>query len=78
MTANDRRQKPVPVRPTEAEFLNTEGAAVFTGLSVKTLTTWRSRNRRQGPPYFKVGRAVRYRVRDLRTFVESSPRNSTG
>ena len=39
------------------------------GVSQKTLPAWRSR--RQGPPYVKCGRAVRYREADLEDFLES-------
>lgn len=67
--------KPSAVSPPKAEFVDTFGASTFTGMSVKTLETWRSRNRNQGPRFLKVGRAVRYRIEDLREFMGRSPRN---
>ncbi len=66
--------KPAAVAQAPVEFVDTLGAAMFTGLSVKTLATWRSRS--CGPRYFKVGRAVRYAIVDLRDFVKRTPRNA--
>lgn len=54
----------------EAEYLDTEAAAVFTSISTVQLAEWRSRGG-AGPRYCKVGRKVLYAVRDLREFVES-------
>ena len=45
-------------------------AAVFLGLSVRTLRDWRLR--RVGPPYCKFGKAVRYPVRELERFAEAA------
>lgn len=67
--------KAAAVTQAPAEFVDTAAASLFTGLSEKTLTTWRSRNR--GPRYYKVGRAVRYAIADLRDFMSRSPRNAT-
>lgn len=53
----------------EAEYLDTEAAAVFTSISTVQLAEWRSRG--GGPRYIKMGRKVLYAVRDLREFVES-------
>ncbi|MEM1380758.1 MAG: helix-turn-helix domain-containing protein [Pseudomonadota bacterium] len=50
------------------EYLDTEGAASLTGLSVRTLEGLRVR--RQGPAYSKPGKAVRYAVEDLRAYME--------
>jgi predicted DNA-binding transcriptional regulator AlpA len=36
-------------------------------LSPQTLRNWRSQ--RRGPPYFKIGRAVRYNLQDLREWM---------
>jgi len=49
--------------------LTTADAAKFLGLSPQTLNNWR--HRRVGPPYLKYSaRAVRYKVADLRKFVD--------
>ena len=70
-----RKQPNVGVSPVQAEYLTTEGASEFTGIAIKTLTTWRSRDREQGPPYRKVGRMVRYSVSDLRSWMDQRQRN---
>lgn len=49
------------------EFLDTEGAALYLGLSTVTLEQWRSEG--TGPAFCKVGRSVRYHVDDLRSFM---------
>ncbi len=46
------------------------GAASFLGVKVSCMRGWRFR--RQGPPYVRVGRLVRYRVSDLEAFLESN------
>ena len=45
-------------------------AADLLDLSVRTLQSWRMR--RAGPPFVQVGRAVRYRRRDLLTWIEAN------
>ena len=52
-----------------AEVVDTVGAAAIVGLSRATLETMRSRG--SGPPYVKLGRAVRYRVADLRRWRDA-------
>lgn len=42
-----------------------------------TLSVWRSTNRYQ-LRYFKIGRCVRYRMGDLRAFIESRIKIHTG
>ena len=43
-------------------------SAQLLNLSVQTLRNWRSK--RIGPPYIKLGRAVRYKLVDLLEWVE--------
>jgi hypothetical protein len=50
-------------------------AAEFLGLSVRTLQAWRVRG--GGPPYVKIGRAVRYQRRALLKFQEEHTVSST-
>lgn len=45
-------------------------AARELGVSVRTLAAWRSSGR-NNLPYVKVGRLVRYRRHDVRTWLES-------
>lgn len=46
--------------------INENHAAEFLGVSVRTLQAWRVRG--GGPPYLKIGRAVRYTRRALVQF----------
>jgi hypothetical protein len=55
--------------------LNENQAAEFLGVSTRTLQAWRVRG--GGPPYCKIGRAVRYRRRALMQFQEDHTRCST-
>jgi len=49
-------------------YLTTAQVAQMTGFTEKALGSMR--DRREGPQYFKVGRLVRYRIEDLRAWVE--------
>lgn len=51
-------------------LLREELAADLLGLSIRTLQSWRLR--RAGPPFVQVGRAVRYRRRDLIAWIEAN------
>lgn len=53
----------------DKEWLTQEEAAKFLGLSPATLQSWRSR--KKGPPYARFGRAVKYRLADLRAWAEA-------
>jgi hypothetical protein len=50
-------------------------AAIFLSVSVRTLQAWRVRG--GGPPYLKIGRAVRYTRRALIKFQEENTVTST-
>lgn len=50
-------------------------AALFLGLSVRTLQQWRVAG--GGPKFTKLGRAVRYAPSDLSAFVEAGRRAHT-
>jgi predicted DNA-binding transcriptional regulator AlpA len=64
---------PVAADPDAA--LNENQAAEFLGVSVRTLQAWRVRG--GGPPYVKIGRAVRYQRRALVTFQQEHTVTST-
>lgn len=51
-----------------AAFLNVEQAATYLGISENTLYVWR--HRRQGPPSFRMGARVMYRITALDGWVE--------
>lgn len=56
--------------PTSSLLPENEAAKVL-GVKPETLTCWRC-TRRVDIPYVKIGRCVRYRVGDLRTFIEAN------
>lgn len=54
--------------PTTAPRMLTEReVATATGLARATLTSWRSRHR--GPPFARIGAAVRYNADDLAQWI---------
>jgi len=57
------------------DFLNTRQAAKLVGLAPNTLEIWRLRG--CGPKYIKFGRAVRYRLTDLESYIQAQTRQST-
>lgn len=59
----------------ERELISPEEAAKVLGVSVGTLSVWRS-TRRYALAYVKVGHLVRYRPNDLSTFITSRVMNS--
>jgi predicted DNA-binding transcriptional regulator AlpA len=54
--------------PVPAEYLTARQVGLMTGFTAKSLEAMRAR--REGPPYFKVGNSVRYRVADVRAWIE--------
>ena len=59
----------------EAEVVGTLGASRIVGLAPATLSTLRCRG--GGPPYYKVGRRVVYRIAELRAWVDARAATST-
>jgi excisionase family DNA binding protein len=51
-------------------LLPEDAAANLLNISTRTLQSWRIR--RAGPPFVQVGRAVRYRRRDLIDWIEAN------
>ena len=56
-------------------YHNTRAAAIYLGLSPRTLEKWRLTG--QGPPYTKRGRRCLYRLEDLDFWAEAGMRWST-
>lgn len=56
-------------------FLTSDEAATYLGLKRCTLEAWRCRG--GGPKYLKFGNAVRYRLSDLESWIESRARSNT-
>ena len=66
-------RKPIPTDPDA--LLNESQASQLLGVSVRTLQGWRLRG--GSPVYVKVGRCVRYRRRDLVSWVDENSYSST-
>lgn len=63
-------QSIVPFSPSATDLLTPDQVAATLGLSHRTLAAWRS-SRRNPLPYVKVGSRVRYRPKDVSTWLES-------
>jgi len=59
------RQAEVPI---PAEYLTSRQVGQMAGFSAKALEAMRAR--REGPIFLKVGNSVRYRVADVRAWIE--------
>jgi excisionase family DNA binding protein len=55
----------------QKKLVSESEAAQYLGICVATLRAWRS-TRRVKLQYFKIGRAVRYRIEDLEAFLQSA------
>lgn len=55
--------------PLAPEYLSPRQASQLTGIPIKTLEAMRGK--REGPPYYKQGRRVFYKAKDLRDYMES-------
>ena len=49
-------------------WINEKQTSKITGMALQTLRNWRFKG--VGPPYSKVGRAVRYRLDEIVAFME--------
>ena len=49
-------------------LLTVEELAEYLGVPVATIYAWR--HRREGPPGFRVGKHLRYRSRDVETWID--------
>ena len=58
-----------------ALLLNEPQAARLLTLSVRTLQAWRVKG--EGPPFVRLGRAIRYRRPDIVQWLEARTRQST-
>lgn len=56
-------------------FLNLPKAAEYLGISPNTLYVWR--HRRQGPPSFRMGRRVMYRIATLDAWVQAQEQSDS-
>jgi hypothetical protein len=58
----------VVVAPAKEDWVDTHQASKITGFTYGTLRTWRCQ--KKGPPFSKVGSAIRYKVGDLQDYME--------
>ncbi len=58
-------------------LLSAQKAAELLGLSPRTLANWRWRGGDWGPPFVKVGRSVRYNLRELLNWISENSFSST-
>ena len=63
------------ISPDLDALLSEAEAGSLCNISRRTLANWRLRG--DGPPFVKAGRAVRYRRRDLISWIESRTVHST-
>lgn len=66
------------ILPSESEgsesWLDTRQVAELTGLSNSYFEVGRSMNSPDQPPYFKIGRSVRYKKSDVEAWMASRPK----
>nr|WP_323782583.1 helix-turn-helix domain-containing protein [Amylibacter sp.] len=60
---------------SSGELINERMAADQLCQSIRTLQKWRVTG--YGPPHYKIGRSVRYRIRDLTDWIDSRRRGHT-
>ena len=66
---------PASISPYGPHLVNEHEAAQVLGLKVATLRRWRWLG--QGPPFIKIGNAVRYDPADLECVIREGRRTST-
>lgn len=58
-------------------FINARQVAAYLGCSHRTIANWRYAGAPEpGLPYSKIGRAVRYRMADVRAFADARAVNT--
>jgi excisionase family DNA binding protein len=60
---------------TKQPLLNQTQAAEVLAVQPRTMESWRCRG--GGPPFVRVGRRVRYRLKDLQAWIEGRTYRST-
>lgn len=85
--SSDRVPRDVFAMEHDERLVDVHELAAYLDVPVKTLYAWRYRM--EGPPAFRVGRHLRYRWRDVQTWIQeriepeppefvSAPRRSVG
>jgi excisionase family DNA binding protein len=65
----------LPTTEIIARLVGPEEAAKLLGVSPGTLSVWRTTGR-YNLPYVKIGQKVKYKIEDLRAFIERRTRNT--
>ena len=52
-------------------LLSTEDAAIYLGISARTLETWRCKQK-YNIPYVRIGSVVRYKISDLDNYIHKN------
>lgn len=55
-------------------YVSVREASKITGFAVNTLNRWRCEDEDKGPPWYKIGRSVRYIVEELYNWLPTKPR----
>lgn len=72
LSEQDGRPTILARRPTDFPLiLDLEQAADYLSISHKSISTWRTTRPGYGPPALKMGGALRFRLSDLNSWVES-------
>lgn len=69
-------QTAAALQQPQREYLNSEEASAYLGLSKVQLEIWRSQG--DGPPYIKLSRLVRYKKSDLDSWMAARRQSHTG
>jgi hypothetical protein len=64
-----------PIEPQDQGLVDTTRAARYLNFSTSSLNKWRLTG--DGPPFYKIGRGVRYRIPELEEWAARRRRNST-
>ena len=76
MEVADMAKEQKKTKGSKPRYMTTYEAAELLGLSAGTLRVWRCQG--QGPSYYKVGNAVRYKVDDLEAWKSANVKRIEG
>jgi excisionase family DNA binding protein len=68
MTTQDKSNNPHVVTTDAARLLRPDELATFLGIPLRTIYRWRSRH--EGPPSYRVGRHIRYRLEEVEHWLD--------
>ena len=56
---------------TSSEWLDPQGLADWLGIPVRTVYAWRAQSPPRGPRGHRIGRHVRYRMREIEIWIDT-------